>query len=108
MRLFTLLSGYVLLMLGEGMHWDTRGRSYYSNGGREEISCSIQFDYHREFHQSRYMLFHNNHVFMSSRQHKWPDWFEKGGPPDSSTTWGSKNGPRKFFEPEMTLQNELL
>ncbi len=90
----------VLLMLGEGMHWDTRGRSYYSNGGREEISCSIQFDYHREFHQSRYMLFHNNHVFMSSRQHKWPDWFEKGGPPDSSTTWGSKNGPRKFFEPE--------
>ena len=90
----------VLLMLGEGMHWDTRGRSYYSNGGREEISCSIQFDYHREFHQSRYMLFHNNHVFMSSRQHKWPDWFEKGGPPNSSTTWGSKNGPRKFFEPE--------
>ena len=90
----------VLLMLGEGMHWDTRGRSYYSNGGREEISCSIQFDYHREFHQSRYMLFHNNHVFMSSRQHKWPDWFEKGGPPGSSTNWGSKNGPRKFFEPE--------
>ena len=90
----------VLLMLGEGMHWDTRGRSYYSNGGRKEISCSIQFDYHREFHQSRYMLFHNNHVFMSSRQHKWPDWFEKGGPPGSSTNWGSKNGPRKFFEPE--------
>ncbi len=91
----------VLLMLGEGMHWDTIGGSFYSNGGREAMSCSIQFDYQREHHQSRHMLFHNNHVFMSSRQHKWPDWFERvGGTPGSNSSWGWNNGPRKHFEPE--------
>ena len=91
----------VLLMLGEGMHWDTIGGSFYSNGGREAMSCSIQFDYQREHHQSRHMLFHNNHVFMSSRQHKWPDWFESvGGTPGSNSSWGWNNGPRKHFEPE--------
>ena len=91
----------VLLMLGEGMHWDTIGGSFYSNGGREAMSCSIQFDYQREYHQSRHMLFHNNHVFMSSRQHKWPDWFERvGGTPGSNSSWGWNNGPRKHFEPE--------
>ena len=80
----------VLLMLGEGMHWDTKGQSPYSNGGREEISCSIQFDSQYGDPPNPYMLFHNNHVFMSSRQHKWPDWFEGYGTP----------GPRTFFEPE--------
>ena len=83
------------------MHWDTIGGSFYSNGGREAMSCSIQFDYQREHHQSRHMLFHNNHVFMSSRQHKWPDWFESvGGTPGSNSSWGWNNGPRKHFEPE--------
>ena len=63
----------VLLMLSEGRHWNQERRDHlYSNGGRREHACSILFNWDG-YHRGNDIVFHNDHVFMASDLHGFPD-----------------------------------
>ncbi|MDA9752481.1 PilC/PilY family type IV pilus protein [Candidatus Pelagibacter sp.] len=68
----------VLLMLSDGRHWDQERKGSYMNGGRREHACSILFN-SGYYTLGAEMVFHNDHVFMSSDSHGFPDdtWEEK-------------------------------
>ena len=62
----------VLLMLADGRHWDQERNESYMNGGRREHACSILFN-HGSYNRGADIVFHNDHVFMSSQSHGFPD-----------------------------------
>ena len=63
----------VLLMLSEGRHWNQERRDgLYLNGGRREHACSILFNWDG-YNEGHDIVFHNDHVFMASDNHGFPD-----------------------------------
>ena len=68
----------VLLMLSEGRHWNQERRDgLYLNGGRREHACSILFNWDG-YHRGNDIVFHNDHVFMASDNHGFPDGIWEG------------------------------